>query len=259
MVHYGTSPDNLTWSVEQTEAVSEHRIRLNGLAPGTRYYYAYGSGERSFAGGDADHHFVTAPLPGTRDPFRVWIIGDSGTGDDNARAVRDAYAAFAAGHRTDVWLMLGDNAYVNGTDVEYQTALFDVYTELLRTTAVWPTLGNHDALSSFSDTQSGPYFEMFDRDVDLIECHDTAIDRLRSVNVYMQGRVIVVVCTLKRDMRVAVGISRRCREMTLCVPRLNAPARVLRAPGHAQELKRRRCVSFHEQHPDAIFGCLKFD
>jgi hypothetical protein len=41
--------------------------------------------------------------------------------------------------------MLGDNAYYSGFDDEYQAAVFDMYSDLLRRTVLWPTIGNHDA------------------------------------------------------------------------------------------------------------------
>ena len=59
------------------------------------------------------------------------------------------------------WLMLGDNAYSDGTDAEYQDAVFDMYPSLLRQTVVWPTLGNHDGHSADSDTLTGPYYGIF--------------------------------------------------------------------------------------------------
>ena len=57
--------------------------------------------------------------------------------------------------------MLGDNAYVDGTDEEYQAAVFDMYPELLRQTFLWSTFGNHDGLSADSDTETGPYYDIF--------------------------------------------------------------------------------------------------
>jgi hypothetical protein len=42
-------------------------------------------------------------------------------------------------------MMLGDNAYNTGTDVEYQRGFFDVYRSVLRSKVSWPTQGNHDA------------------------------------------------------------------------------------------------------------------
>jgi hypothetical protein len=57
--------------------------------------------------------------------------------------------------------MLGDNAYSTGTDEEHQIAVFDIYRDILKTSVVWPTLGNHDAGSAASITQSGVYYDIF--------------------------------------------------------------------------------------------------
>ena len=77
-----------------------------------------GNAEKTLTGGDVGTHFVTSPVAGTRRPIRIWIIGDSGTGDKNAAAVRDAYAKLTCQGHTDLRLMLGDNAYPRGTDSE---------------------------------------------------------------------------------------------------------------------------------------------
>ena len=58
--------------------------------------------------------------------------------------------------------MLGDNAYNDGTDAQYQAAVFNTYPELLRQLPLWSTLGNHDGYSADSGTQTGPYYEIFD-------------------------------------------------------------------------------------------------
>ena len=109
------------------DAKTEHVVTLSGLAPDTRYYYAVGSSSQILGGGTADSFVWTAPPAGTRKPTRVWILGDSGTADANVRAVRDAYYALTGSTRTDLWLMLGDNAYPDGNDADYQAALFDVF------------------------------------------------------------------------------------------------------------------------------------
>lgn len=129
---------------------TEHEIALTGLLPDTRYNYTVGTTEGPLAGGDigsggdGEHHFTTSPA-GSKDT-RVWVIGDSGTADANAAAVRDAYKSFTGARGTDVWLMLGDNAYNIGSDIEYQAAVFDMYPQLLRQVPVWSALGNHDAI-----------------------------------------------------------------------------------------------------------------
>jgi hypothetical protein len=94
------------------------------------------------------------------------VLGDSGTasakGNEGLQAkVRDAYYKFTGTRHTDLWLMLGDNAYSTGTDAEHQIAVFDMYKDMLRKSVVWPTLGNHDAGSAASVTQSGVYYDIF--------------------------------------------------------------------------------------------------
>src|SRR6059036_2578910 len=91
-------------------------------------------------GGDSTYFFFTSPRTGKVKPTRIWVIGDSGTGKRKARAVRDAYLPFTRTRHTDLWLMLGDNAYPNGTDSEYQAAVFNLYPMLLRNTVLWSTL-----------------------------------------------------------------------------------------------------------------------
>jgi hypothetical protein len=59
-------------------------------------------------------------------------------------------------------LFLGDNAYTDGTDPEYQTAIFqNMYEEKLKNTIAWSCLGNHDGHSANSATQTGPYYNIF--------------------------------------------------------------------------------------------------
>jgi hypothetical protein len=160
-VSYGLDPSNLLWTAEEGALTTEHEVTVSGLLPSTTYYYAVGSATHTLSGGDANHVFTTAPPSGTATPTRVWVVGDSGTANANARAVRDAYYGFTGSTPTNLWLMLGDNAYQQGLDSEYQAAVFDMYPTMLRRSALWPTLGNHDGAAANSSTQSGPYYNMF--------------------------------------------------------------------------------------------------
>lgn len=157
----GPTPAMLSLVQQSAHLTTEHEVKVNGLTPSTRYYYAVGDDEVQLAGATANHWFATSPLSGTSVPTRIWVLGDSGSGDANAAAVRDAYLAFTGARPTDVLLMLGDNAYYSGTDEEYQRAAFDLYPTILRNTFVWPTLGNHDAISARSGTGTGPYYDIF--------------------------------------------------------------------------------------------------
>ncbi|MFQ5652366.1 MAG: metallophosphoesterase [bacterium] len=159
-VVYGPSPGSLNGVVESSQQTTEHEMSVTGLAPDTKYYYAVGTSATILAGGDDQHFFVTAPPPGVAKRTRIWILGDSGTADKSARAVRDAYYQFAGSRHTDLWLMLGDNAYKNGTDQQYQKAVFDMFGEMLVKSVLWLTLGNHDDNSS-SSPGPYPYYDIF--------------------------------------------------------------------------------------------------
>jgi hypothetical protein len=160
-VTYGPSPSSLVQSATDSALTTEHVVTLSGLSANTRYYYSVGSTTETIAGGDADHSFVTSPAVGTTAPTRIWVLGDSGTADANAQAVRNAYYSFAGSTQPNLWLMLGDNAYESGLDSEYQAAVFNMYPSTLKQSVLWPTLGNHDGTAADSSNQSGPYYDMF--------------------------------------------------------------------------------------------------
>ncbi|MGH9868073.1 MAG: metallophosphoesterase [Candidatus Polarisedimenticolia bacterium] len=159
-VWYGPSPHTITGLASHPLVSTNHEVTLTGLMPGTTYYYAIGSSSGIVERGPT-FRFRTPPLPGTDLPLHLWILGDSGTKGTDARTVRDSYYEFAGSASPDLWLMLGDNAYDSGTDIEFEAAVFDMYTETLRTSVLWPTYGNHDSVSANATTQSGPYFDIF--------------------------------------------------------------------------------------------------
>jgi acid phosphatase type 7 len=143
VVRYGTAPGALTQQQSLPVQVRDHEVPLTGLSPNTRYYYAVGTATAALAGDDTTH-FTTAPQPGTSKATRVWAVGDAGTADAGQKAVRDAFLKYTGSRGADVFLMLGDNAYNDGTDAEYQKAVFDIYGSVMRQTPLWPTRGNHE-------------------------------------------------------------------------------------------------------------------
>lgn len=160
-VRYGASPGNLTQTVNDFNTGTEHIVELTGLSSDTTYYYSVGSDSQVIAGDDTDHRFTTAPVAGTAKDTRIWVLGDSGTANSNAAAVRNAYYGYPGSDSTELIMMLGDNAYNSGTDSEYQNAVFNFYPSILRNTVLWSTLGNHDGQSADSTTQSGTYYDIF--------------------------------------------------------------------------------------------------
>jgi hypothetical protein len=146
LVAYGTDPNHLHLLSGDLDSATEHEVRITGLSPATKFYYSIESFDDNLAGGP-DYYFITHPVPGRPKPTRIWAIGDAGSyglGQGNALGVRNAYYNYAGSRETDVWLALGDNAYNVGADHEYQRAVFDFYTALLRKTVFWATIGNHE-------------------------------------------------------------------------------------------------------------------
>ena len=161
VVRYGLDPGSLTLTETVAGSRTEHAVTVSGLSPDTKYFYSIGTSSTTLAGGDSSHFVVTAPLSGTAKPTRVWVIGDSGTADGNAIAVRDAFLNFTGTQDPELWMMLGDNAYPDGTDSEYQAAVFNIYQQLLTKAVLWSTLGNHDGHTADSASESGPYYDIF--------------------------------------------------------------------------------------------------
>jgi acid phosphatase type 7 len=173
VVTYGLARNELKLTAKAEGVTVEHIVQLSNLQPGTKYYYAVGAtalaapadgkkGPAEDAPGRATiNSFTTPPEAGSAKPTRVWLLGDAGTKNDVQRAVRDVYYKFTGTRGTDLTILLGDNAYPDGTDADYQKAIFEMYPEVLRTVPTWSCLGNHDGKNANSITQSGVYYDIF--------------------------------------------------------------------------------------------------
>ncbi len=153
---FGTHQNALPLSsLHQAEvtATGHSEVQLTGLTPDTLYYYSVGAASSAL-----DTRWLrTAPATGEAPQdgnVRIWVLGDSGTAGStidpeggDARDVQAGYLKWVAengGEATDLVLMLGDIAYLDGTDAQFQSAVFDVYTDILSSAAMWPTIGNHE-------------------------------------------------------------------------------------------------------------------
>ena len=159
-IRYGTNPQNLDQIANLPENTVDHEVLLSGLSPETRYYYAIGNSSDGVVS-DPGFYFVTAPAANARKKVRIWVLGDAGTGNQDARDVRDAYYSFTGTTHTDLWVMVGDNAYSDGEDDEYQEKMFDIYPTMLSKSVLWPAFGNHDGKSADSKDGSGVFYDIF--------------------------------------------------------------------------------------------------
>ena len=141
----------------------QYEASISGLKPNTRYYYAIYDGNRRLAGGDRDYYFVTSPPVGTTADMRIWVVGDSGTGDQEQADVHSAMQEFCQETKRDLdfYLHVGDMAYGDGTDWEFQHHFFDMYQPTLRNTVCWPAMGNHEGHTSRGISGFGPYYDAY--------------------------------------------------------------------------------------------------
>jgi len=120
----------------ESSATTDHRMLLSSLSAGTRYRFAV------LGDGPASGSFTTAPDPAadpSTHPFRVLIYGDNRTnGGDHALVVNAAQAQHA-----ELALHTGDMV-VNAKDQRSWAHWFEVERELLASTPLVPTMGNHE-------------------------------------------------------------------------------------------------------------------
>jgi hypothetical protein len=161
VARFGTSSDALVNEVASADRTVRHEVRLTGLEPNTRYYYAVGSSDAPPAADARQFFFETAPLPGTRRRFRAWVLGDSGSGDRHPIAVRNAMWNFVGPEHLAMFLHLGDIAYESGTATELTNHFFAPFQRVTANVPVWPAFGNHEARESDAGDGSGPFFDAF--------------------------------------------------------------------------------------------------
>jgi hypothetical protein len=112
----------------------DHVARLRGLTPGRRYAYTVQVGGAVLARGS----FRAAPARASR--FTFAVVGDFGSGNRNEEAV----ASLIESWHPDFVLTVGDNAYPLGSAAVLDRAIFEPYAAVMRGSAWFPALGNHD-------------------------------------------------------------------------------------------------------------------
>lgn len=177
-VWYGTDSTNLTQTVFINDNVANHIVPITGLQPYTKYYYIVGDATNQLASDVSVQHFKTHPIPGTPTPTRVWATGDFGRGNAGQIETKQAFTNYTGERGADVWIWLGDNAYQDGTDNEYQTKVFALqgFSDIFTYTPFWPSPGNHDYNTVWAqstllgipyqniplENHQGPYFDMIE-------------------------------------------------------------------------------------------------
>lgn len=163
-VQYGGAANALNQKVEDNTLVTEHEIKLTGLSPKTKYFYSIGSTTGVYQGDD-NNYFETTPVSGEPGKYRFGVLGDCGTNSAFQGNVRDQLTAYLGNNYMNALLLLGDNAYSQGTDPEYQSNFFNHYKDnFLKKYPLFPTPGNHDYGNDNPNLQLShkmPYYDIF--------------------------------------------------------------------------------------------------
>ena len=163
-VQWGMAEGNLNNIKEDAAMVTEHELVITGLSPHTKYWYGIGNLTTTYQG-NADNYFMTLPVKGSKDLVRIGVIGDCGNNSTNQIAVRNQLQNYLGSNYMDSWILLGDNAYSNGTDAEFQAEFFNIYKDrFLKQNPLFPCPGNHDYNNGSSAAQNDhavPYYNIF--------------------------------------------------------------------------------------------------
>lgn len=142
-----------TREIVDANRVIDHFLKVDGLTPSHTYTYKISTNQQGV--------FHTKPRAGDPNSVRIWALGDFGYDTPNQKAVISAIKNFTVDKPIDAWIWLGDNAYNNGEDEEYQKYVFDVYgKDFFPNLALYPAPGNHDYAGKH-DATVPPYFKIF--------------------------------------------------------------------------------------------------
>ena len=145
------------------ERTRQFEAELTGLLPDTTYYYAIYDGKRRLTPEKPGYRFRTLPLPGRAKDAFFWVLGDSGTGEERQAEVYQAMLDYTTKleRPIDFYLHVGDMAYEEGKDGQFQRNFFRVYERTLRRCVVWPAMGNHEGITANGLTGAGPYYDAY--------------------------------------------------------------------------------------------------
>lgn len=150
-VEYGTtlalgSSANVaqTLSCEVGAAGTCHTVPLTGLTGGTRYYYRLLVNGVEAQAASPSIYFTTLREPSDPGDIFFTVVGDWGQATSGEADV----ANLQNGDDPQMIITVGDNAYPNGTQSEWDNNALAYYVNPMKRALFVPTLGNHDVNSS---------------------------------------------------------------------------------------------------------------
>jgi hypothetical protein len=163
-ISVGTVNGVYTITATNATVTTEHEVRVTGLSPDTKYFYSFGSSTQKLQAAAANFFTTAPPLSATR-KIRIAAYGDCGTNTNGFQAgALAAYQNYVGASPAEIMLLLGDNAYDAGTDLEYTSNFFNAYNgNILKNHVVFPAPGNHDYANNGTrqNDHNVPYYNIF--------------------------------------------------------------------------------------------------
>ncbi|WP_394990313.1 purple acid phosphatase family protein [Emticicia sp.] len=166
-VKYGTDPNNLSSTSSPTPSAIDHNVTLTGLTPNTKYYYSVET-NTTILERTSDNLFITPPTTGIEKKTRIWAMGCFGSGKLPQRQVQERFLEQVHNNYVDMFLQLGDIAYADGSESDFQKNYFQVYQNYrtMKQTPIYNALGNHEycngtCYGNFAGIASKNIFETF--------------------------------------------------------------------------------------------------
>lgn len=162
-VRYGTAAGALDNMIEELSVKTEHDLKITGLFPNTQYWYSIESANGVLQG-DGENYFRTPPNIGEKQLYRIGVFGDCGSNNANQLEVRNSITNYLGNDYMNAWILLGDNAYPNGTDELYTSGFFNYYKDkFLKQSPLYPAPGNHDydRPAGSRTAHNNPYYAIF--------------------------------------------------------------------------------------------------
>eukprot|EP01139_Manchomonas_bermudensis_P018992 Amastigsp_a676288_29.p1 type:complete len:534 gc:universal Amastigsp_a676288_29:310-1911(+) len=158
LVRFGASPNALTETAEGLTLTytaagwqgTLHRVLVDDLSPGTKYFYSVGDGQNM----SAVFHFKTAPAPNAARGINMLLVGDMGVLHSNETML--AMASDVASGEFDFVHHLGDVSYAEGFQ-----PVWDEFMRRIEPIAAYVpyvvSVGNHDCPFEFASIRARFY------------------------------------------------------------------------------------------------------
>jgi acid phosphatase type 7 len=132
-----------TSSCEIGSAGTCHIVQLTGLLPGTRYFYQLRTNGVIVQAVSSTTYFTTMKPAGDPSDIFFTIVGDWGEATSEETDIANLQDAADP----PLIMTVGDNAYQNGTQSDWDNNALAYYRNPMRRILFMPTLGNHDVNS----------------------------------------------------------------------------------------------------------------